>query len=268
MLARLLLWPVLLVHGLAPPPVPRPAPAMPAPQYGRALGRAQGQTTSGGTTLSITTTADANLGEEIVVYVGAAGCRTITSVADSAGNTYAAMTVQTSTGSASTDAAGRMFRAKVTTALATGGTITATCTGLTTGSTSLVAATALNVSNATDSMAVANGGSGEPTVNITTVAPNAIIFVGTCQKDGTAGTGYTEDNTGGAAYTNIYNEYIQLSPSITMHFAYRIVSSVQSPDTYNPTTGHNVKWAQNIGALAQATTAPAQAHLVPMTGGG
>lgn len=190
----------------------------------------------------ITTTATASVGSRIVVVIAQQSSLTITSVTDSAGNTYA----QDNTGSQGSEG-GRIYSAPVTTQLSSSGTISVAFTGGNAVSASAFTCTGVGVLDAAGT--AATGNSGTPSASVTTVDATTLVV------------GFVANNSGGATtqpgapWTGLTDV---LASGANIGWAYQVASSAGSK-TYAPTIG-STQWVDLVVSYkAAAGGAPQRA---------
>lgn len=196
---------------------------------------------AGSTTLVLTTSADAPVGSLIVVLAAMSNNGSLTSVVDSAGNSYVA-------GALINNTVGKMkpFWAFSTVDLAAGGTVTATYAG-TTG-VKLIAAVAVAGIAARDAQAAGASGSGTtPSIASGVLGwPNEIVF-GICDISGAASDTFTEASG--------FTANIAALNTDALRWAYQIVSASASV-TYAPTLGTSRNWGVNTLTFSGALASP------------
>jgi hypothetical protein len=192
-------------------------------------------------TLALTTLADAPAGSLIVVLVGWVHNAAISSVADSAGNTYAggnSLTLGTSRF--------RPFWCFTAVDLPSGGTITATYTIVT--GVKLIGAVAVSGCAAVDQQATGSTNTSTTPGQATGTLgwPNEIIF-GMCQVASGAGDTYTEASGFTANTPALMTD--------ALRWAYQIVASNASV-TYAPGLGTSRTWGANTLTFSGAVASP------------
>lgn len=221
---------------------------------------------SGSDPVVLTTSTAHEAGKEIVLLVGTRGNRNVSSVTDSAGNTYTQV-ASASQGSANTNAKVYIFRSAGTNALASGGTITLSNSGIGTAVFAVEAVKVSGVSDATDASGTNSGTGSDPSSTITTVGASTVTFYVMTQVTTLSPT-FSED----ADYTSLtgaFNNNVDgTGVGISLSTGYRIRSSAGA-DTHDADTGLTVSWAEGLASLAESPPVPLQkVHLVPMTGAG
>lgn len=225
------------------------------------LGTVTDSVASGGDTVVLTTSVAHTAGHEIVVLVGTRGNRNISAVTDSAGNTYTSMG-SVSQGSTNVTAKAQIFRSAGGTALASGGTVTVTSSGIGTAVFAVEAVSVSGVSDATDAFGSSSGTGSDPSAGITTVAASTVTFYCLTQVTAVAPT-FSED----ADYTSLTGAF-DMTNTISLSTGYRIRASAGA-DTHDCDTALTVSWAEGLASLAESSSSPNRfVHLVPMTGAG
>lgn len=194
-------------------------------------------------TLAMTTTADSPVGSLVIVAVAYRSASAISSVTDSAGNTYSGDTQTTNTVSV------RLFWSVITTDLPSGGTITATYASSTSAKiiTAIVIAGCATSSPA-DAMVSATGTSTGPSVTsgTLTLTNGSEIAIGVVVANGTET--WSPEGTG---FTGIGS--VPQSTVMALHWAYQTVSS-NTALTYAPTMSASVAWAAQIQGFYAAAS--------------
>lgn len=197
-----------------------------------------GNTGSAGTTLVLTTTATAAVGDVIVVLCGQIATAFPSTCIDSAGNTYVLD---------NSILLAAVYRAVVTTQLGSGGTITITkIIGI---STSMVAwaVSGLDTVSPLDQVHASSGASSTPSDSQTTTNANDIVF-GLLFNSGTAVI--SVEATGFTSLTG------QLLSNANLDGAYRIESATGT-FTYNPTLDGAANWSDmTVSYKAAAVVTP------------
>lgn len=188
---------------------------------------------AGGTAdpLVITTSATANVNDTIIVVISGSTGNTVSSVTDSAGNTYVADKTQTGTNQNAF-----VYRATVTTQLPSGGTITISKgAALATGASAIAVSGCATVSPL-DATGSANGNSTTPSASASTTNANDIVIGMTAYQT------FTLTQPGGA-WNALTGNTSQSSGKVD--WAYQIVS-VTGTYTYNPTLDLAAGWADIV----------------------
>jgi len=191
---------------------------------------------AGSATLVLTTTADAPVGTLIVVAVGYKNNGAISSVSDSAGNTYTGNT-QTSSSNGSI----RLFWTIVATDLPQGGTITATYSA-TANNKLLIAANVSGIAASPADATVGATGTGTApsvtsgTLNAAAATAGEIVF-----GVGEAAASETWSAEGGFTALATVNQ----STTSSLHLAYQTVNATTAL-TYAPTINTSAIWVAQI----------------------
>ena len=240
--------------------------------FGRALGT--GAINTSGTTVVITTSATATVGEWIVVRVATDNLSATTptfTCADSAANTYAVDIEGARSASAGAGIAGGVFSAPVTTQLTAGDTITVTLSGATFAKASTAHAfTGVGGRRASGTNS-ANGASTTPSVTLTTPVSGDLVVGHIAHESRTAPSAYDADTSNGSWSTGAVHPSAGSGTDnqrVQVIYQYKIVTgtgsqtydaTVVSADwiafevAYTPTAGPNQGAA--TGAVSWAGTA-------------
>lgn len=205
---------------------------------------------SSSSTLVLHTTADSPAGNAIAVFAGTGANLTITSVTDSAGNTY---TGGTSVQNVSNDSTVRPFWVFNAAHLPAGGTITVTYSGSSSDQqVSAISVGGVLTSSALDTQGAGVKGTGTaPSSSTGTLASSSEIVLGFTHVHVGASDTFTEV----AGFTS--NTLAGSGAGSGLHSAYKIVSATTSV-TYNPTLGTSRDYTSNVlsfkGASPTATS--------------
>lgn len=187
---------------------------------------------SSSTTLALTTTVDVAAGSLIVVVAGNSSSNNISSVTDSAGNTYAVDVSATGT------IRGGIASAPNCVALSSGSTITITFAAASSNRVGLAAGITGVATSAIDKTASATGTSTTPSSGSTATTTKADeIAIGMVCYDRNANPTFTED----ALYTTI-DSVIGGANVDRLNFAYQVLTSTGTP-SYAPTQGASKQWS-------------------------
>lgn len=207
--------------------------------YGAELGNGE---SAGSTTVAITTSAAHTAGQRIVLHVGYTGnTRTLSSLTDSAGNTYTRTLRKAITG-----AVIEGFVSDGALALNSGGTITAVYSG-----TSLAMVMLANTDNgalATFDATIDSSATLSTAVSDTlaTVANKTIVYSGTA-----AGlSGLTGDSTYNGAPFTLIRELVHSVQALRIIVEYAILST-QSTQNYSATLQVASNWANTMHSRAE-----------------
>ena len=213
--------------------------------FGRALGTAVLNTS--GTTLVITTSATATVGEWIIVRVAADNLSATTptfTCADSASNTYTVDRQDARVATAAAGIAGAVISAPVTTQLTSGGTITITLSGAVFAK-AAVAEAYTGVGGRRASGTNSGGGANTtPTITLTTPVSGDLVIGHVARESRTDPSAYDTDTTDGSWTTGATlnsaaggtdNQRVQVI------YQHKIVTGTGS-QTYNVTVTSSVDW--------------------------
>lgn len=193
-----------------------------------------------GTTLIITTGAVANVGDTIIVAISGPTANTVSSVQDSAGNTYV-----DDRDRVGTNHNGWVYRASVTIQLSSGGTITINKTNNGITGAAAIAVSGLDTATPLDATGAANGSSTTPSASATTA--NAIDIV-----VGMVGWETFSLTQPGGAWNALTGNTGQGTAKVG--WAYQIVAATNTY-TYDPTINLAAAWADVVVSYKAAVAA-------------